>query len=121
MGSSMNLAAGGRLDGTFAAFTREQHGGPAYFNDLIYQPIRNACREGIGTLELGPTALYAKVLRGATLQRRVVLIRGRTPLLHAMLCALGRMVAIREERKERRALGALWGARCFAEREETPR
>ncbi|MGI9040440.1 MAG: GNAT family N-acetyltransferase [Gemmatimonadales bacterium] len=120
VGSSMNLAAAGRLDGTFAAFTREHHGGAAYFNDLVYQPIRHACKEGIGTIELGPTALYAKVLRGATLQRRVVLIRGRTPPLHAMLCALGRMVALREERKDLRALGALWGPRCFPEREDAP-
>ena len=65
------------LDGTFAAFGPREHGGPAYLNDLVYEPIRLACARGIGTIDLGMSALYPKVLRGARLRRRAFLRRCR--------------------------------------------
>jgi predicted N-acyltransferase len=112
-GTSFNLAAGSVLDGTFAAFQQEERGGPAYLNDLVYEPIRLACIRGIGTVDLGMSALYPKVLRGARLRRRVALLRGSGPVVHQALAALGKAVARRQEAKERRMLGALWGPRCY--------
>jgi hypothetical protein len=59
------------------------------------------------------SALYPKVLRGARLRRRVALVRGSGPALHQVLAALGAAVARRQEAKERRMLGALWGSKCY--------
>jgi hypothetical protein len=112
-GTSFNLAAGCVLDGTFTAFRQEEHGGPAYLNDLVYEPIRLACTLGLGTIDLGMTALYPKVLRGAQLRRRVALVRGSGPLMHQALATLGKAVARRQRAKERRMLGALWGPTCY--------
>lgn len=112
-GTSFNLAAGAVLDGTFTAFRQEEHGGPAYLNDLIYEPIRFACALGLETIDLGMTALYPKVLRGARLRRRVALVRGSGPLTHRALATLGKAVARRQQAKERRMLGALWGPTCY--------
>ena len=117
-GASLNLAAGSVVDGTFAAFDLERHGGPAYINDLLYEPIRLACARGIGTIDLGMSALYPKVLRGARLRRRVALVRGSGPAMHQLLSALGAAVARRQEAKERRMLGALWGPRCYEDGED---
>lgn len=119
-GTSLNLAAGAVLDGTFAAFGPREHGGPAYLNDLVYEPIRLACARGIGTIDLGMSALYPKVLRGARLRRRVALVRGFGPAMHQVLAALGAVVARRQEAKERRMLGALWGPRCYEDGEDLP-
>ena len=119
-GTSLNLAAGCCLDGTFAAFGHREHGGPAYLNDLVYEPIRLACARGIGTIDLGMSALYPKVLRGARLRRRVALVRGLGPGLHQTLSALGALVARRQEAKERRMLGALWGPRCYEDGGDLP-
>jgi predicted N-acyltransferase len=113
VGTSLNLAAGSLLDGTFSAFAVAEHGGPAYLNDLVYEPIRMACRLGIPTLDLGMSALYPKVLRGGRLRRRVALVRGTGPVTHRMLAALGASVARRQAAKERRMLGPLWGPRCY--------
>jgi predicted N-acyltransferase len=115
VGTSLNLATESLLDGTFAAFTPEHRAGPVFYNDLCYEPVRMAVREGISAIDLGATALYAKVLRGAVLQRRMILIRGTTLRRHRLLNGLGQLVARRTEQKERAALGALWGPRCFAE------
>ena len=117
VGTSLNLVAPRVMDGTLAAFGREYRGGPVYHNDLFYEPIRLAIREGISAIDLGPTALCAKVLRGAVLRRRIVMIRGTTPTRHGLLSVLGHLVAQRTERKERRALGRLWGTRCFGQRD----
>ena len=119
-GSSLNLAAGEVLDGTFAAFGLREHGGPAYLNDLVYEPIRLACARGIGAIDLGMSALYPKVLRGARLRRRVALVRGSGRALHQVLATLGAAVARRQERKERRMLGPLWGPRCYEDGEDLP-
>jgi predicted N-acyltransferase len=113
--TSLNLSMPERLDGTFAAFTPEHLNTGVFFNDLCYEPVRVAIREGISSIDLGPAALYPKVLRGAVLQRRMILIRGATPRRHRMLSMLGRLVARRTQQKEREALGALWGPRCFVE------
>lgn len=113
VGSSINLIGSEMIEGTFLAFAPEYRGGPAFFNDLVYQPLQLAFERAITEVDLGPTALYSKVLRGATLRRRMTLVRGVTPTMHRALAALGAMVARREEAKERKALGALWGPRCF--------
>ncbi len=118
VGISLNLAAGAVVDGTFAAFGLQQHGGPAYLNDLVYEPIRLACARGIGTIDLGMSALYPKVLRGARLRRRVALVRGSGPAMHRVLTALGAAVARRQETKERRMLAALWGPQCYEDGED---
>ena len=117
-GTSFNLAAGDVLDGTFSAFRQEESGGPAYINDLVYEPIRIACARGYESIDLGMSALYPKVLRGARLRRRVALVRGSSPVVHHALAALGRAVARRQEMKERRMLGALWSPECYERAEE---
>ncbi|HEX5387854.1 MAG TPA: peptidogalycan biosysnthesis protein [Gemmatimonadales bacterium] len=104
VGMSVNLAAGGVLDGTFTALLPKYRGGPAYYNDLIYEPVRIACGRGIGQIDLGPTALVPKLLRGAQLRPRVTLVRGSTATSHALLAALGRVVAARTASKERKRL-----------------
>lgn len=119
VGTSLNLMTSQVMEGTFAAFAPEHGAGPAFYNDLCYEPIRLACRENIAAIDLGPSALYAKVLRGAVLQRRMVLLRGTTPARHRLLRMLGQVAARRTEQKERSALGALWGRRCFAEEDAT--
>jgi predicted N-acyltransferase len=120
VGTSINLAAGSLLDGTFSAFALAEQGGPAYFNDLVYEPIRMACRLGIPALDLGMSALYPKVLRGARLRRRVALVRGTGPVTHGILAALGAAVARRQAAKERQMLGPLWGPRCYEDSEDLP-
>lgn len=115
VGTSLNLSVPERLDGTFAAFSPEHRTTGVFYNDLCYEPIRVAIREDISSIDLGPTALYPKVLRGAVLQRRMILIRGTTPRRHRMLSMLGRLVARRTQEKERKALGPLWGPRSFVE------
>ncbi len=108
VGTSLNLMTPELLEGTLGAFAPEHRRGPAYYNDLCYEPIRLACERGIAGIDLGATALYAKVLRGAELRPRVALIRGTTRARHRLLAALGHLVARRTQWKERRALGPLW-------------
>lgn len=108
VGTSVNLSTERLLEGTFGAFSPEHRGGPVYFNDLLYEPVRVACREGIEAIDLGATALCAKALRGAALRRRMILIRGTTPSRHRVIRAIGQLVARHTEYKERRALGPLW-------------
>jgi predicted N-acyltransferase len=115
VGSSLNLATPELLDGAFGAYTAEHRRGAVFYNDMCYEPIRIATREGIGAIDLGPGALYAKVLRGAILQRRMLLIKGTTPRTHRLLGALGRLMSRHTNRTERRSLGALWGPRCFGD------
>jgi predicted N-acyltransferase len=113
VGCSVNLVAAGLMEGTFAAFAAGHEGGPAYLHDLVYQPLQFACRERIGAIDLGSSALYPKVLRGARLRRRMVLVRGSGRLMHRVLRRLGRTMARRQEEKERRMLGALWSPACY--------
>jgi predicted N-acyltransferase len=108
VGSSLNVMTPDLLEGTFSAFSAEHRNGPAYYNDLCYEPIRVACSERIGAIDLGATALYTKVLRGAVLRPHLTLIKGATPATHQMLSLLGRLVARRTQWKEKRALGPLW-------------
>ncbi|HET7423435.1 MAG TPA: peptidogalycan biosysnthesis protein [Gemmatimonadales bacterium] len=118
VGCSINLAAAGVLEGTFAAFATGHEGGPAYLNDLVYQPIQFAIRERIRAIDLGSSALYPKVLRGARLRRRMALVRGSSRLMHRVLRRLGRTMAQRQEEKERRMLGALWSPGCYDDGED---
>ncbi len=120
VGMSLNLAAGSVVDGTFAAFAATEQGGAAYLNDLVYEPVRLACKLGIPALDLGMSALYPKVLRGARLRRRVALVRGTGPAVHQVLIALGAAVARRQDAKERRMLGPLWGPECYEDGEDLP-
>ena len=113
VGMSLKLVAGGVMDGTFAAVAPEHEGGPVYYNNLIYLPLRTSWAQGVRRLELGPSALRAKILRGAKLYRRVGLIRGTTPGLHALLGIWGRRVAARTEEQENALLAPLGGFRCF--------
>ncbi len=115
VGTSLNLGTQRLLEGTFAAFSARHGGGPAYYNDLCYEPIRFACNQGIEEIDLGATALYPKVLRGAVLCRRVTLIRGTTPGWHRLFATLGSLVGHRTVWKERRALGALWRRNIFSD------
>lgn len=108
VGSSINLNTPELLEGTLSAFSSDHRSGPAYHNDLCYEPIRMACEEGIAAVDLGATALYTKVLRGARLRPRITLLRGTTGVGHRSLSALGAIVARHTEWKERRALGTLW-------------
>ena len=107
VGSSISVAAGGVMEGTFAAFAPGFLAGPVYHNDLVYQPLGVACAGGMTTLDLGPTALYPKVLRGGRLMRRRTLVKGTSLLVQGALRGLGPVVARRTEWKERRALEAL--------------
>jgi predicted N-acyltransferase len=118
VGCSVNVAAGGVLEGTFAAFAAGYEGGPAYLHDLIYQPLQYACRERLSAIDLGSSALYPKVLRGARLRRRMVLVRGSGRLVHRVLCRLGRTMARRQEEKERRMLGSLWSPSCYEDEDD---
>ena len=117
VGTSVNLGTRRLLEGTFSAFSPEHRAGPAYFNDLFYEPVRLACREGIEAIDLGATALYAKALRGAALRRRVILVRGTTPSRHKVIRTIGQLVARHTEWKERRALGPLWNRQLSARQE----
>lgn len=113
VGTSLNLATPEVLDSSFRAYPAEHRRGAVFYNDMCYEPIRIATREGIGTIDLGPAALYAKVLRGAILQRRMVLIKGTTPQRHRLLSTLGRLLGRHTNHHERASLGDLWGPRCF--------
>jgi predicted N-acyltransferase len=108
VGMSLNLLGADVLDGALAAFAADHAGGPVYYDDLCYHPLRLAFAHGIAALDMGASALYAKVLRGAVVRRRVTLVRGRSRGVHAALAALGAVIARRVESKERQALGALW-------------
>jgi predicted N-acyltransferase len=113
--TSLNLMTAERLDGTLPGFAPEHRNDGVFFNDLCYEPLRAAIREGVSFVDLGPTCLYPKVLRGAVLQRRMLLIRGTTPRRHRALSLMGRLVAQRTQRQEPRSLGRLWGRRSFVE------
>ena len=113
VGMSLTLTAGSVMDGSLAAFGVREQEGPAYLNDLVYQPVRRASELGIPGLDLGMGALYPKVLRGARLWRRLALVRGTAPAMHQVLIALGAAVARRQQAKERRMLGPLWGPACY--------
>ncbi len=115
-GKAGRLVAGGLglagrevMDVALPTFDSEVQAGPVYFNNLMYLPIGMACAAGVSQLDLGPTALYPKVHRGATLRRRMTLIRGTTPACHQVLRAIGELAGRRQQWKERRALGGLGG------------
>ncbi len=118
VGTSLNLMTPDVLEGTLSAFTAEHRRGPAYYNDLCYEPIRLACSLGIRAIDLGATALYTKVLRGATLHPRFLLIKGTTRAWHRLLSTVGELVARRTAWKERRALGSLWNAKAYTPRSD---
>jgi predicted N-acyltransferase len=110
VGSSVNLMTPELLEGTFTAFNAEHRRSPAYYNDLCYEPIRVACSQRIAAIDLGTSALYTKVLRGAVLRPRIMLIKGTSAARHRVLGSLGQLVAQRTQLKEQQALGPLWQA-----------
>ncbi|HEU5170130.1 MAG TPA: peptidogalycan biosysnthesis protein [Gemmatimonadales bacterium] len=101
-GFSVNLEAAGVVDGTLAGFAAGPATEAAWLNDLVHAPIALGCAAGCARLELGPTALRAKLLRGATLVPRVTLARGTTRRTRALLTILAPVVDRRLRRKERR-------------------
>jgi predicted N-acyltransferase len=115
VGTSLNLATPELLDRSFAAYPPEYVSGPVFHNDMVYEPIRIATREGIGVIDLGPGAFYTKVLHGAVLQRRIILLKGTTARRHRLLNLLGQLIARRTNHLERKSLGSLWGPRCFGD------
>jgi hypothetical protein len=102
------------MEGTFAGFSPGHLAGPAYHNDLVYEPLRLASARGVGCLDLGPTALYPKVLRGGRLWRRRTLALGMSAPVECALRGLGPLVAKRTEWKERRALNPLGALEALA-------
>jgi predicted N-acyltransferase len=92
--------AGGVMDSGFVAFA-DRRLGAIYFNELIYAPLRLACERGWTRLELGPSSLAPKVLRGATIRPRITLARGTSPAAHASVRALAHLVSARNRAKER--------------------
>jgi hypothetical protein len=78
-----------------------------YVNDAIYQPILATAGSTVTALDLGPAALYAKVVRGAVLRPQLTLALGLTRATGVALRALGRASAARTRAKERRALRGL--------------
>jgi hypothetical protein len=101
VGFSFNLEAAGVVDGTFAALADVPERGAIYANDLVYQPVALGAAAGYRRLELGPTALRAKRLRGATLHPRVTLVRGASRALRVLLRGLAVGVRVRTAWKER--------------------
>lgn len=110
VGASINLAAGTVIDGTFSAVAPSYQATPVYYGDLVYTPVRIACARRFAAIDLGPTALVPKVLRGARLYRRITLIRGTTAASHRTLTALGGVVSAWTVRKERRRLAVVGDA-----------
>jgi predicted N-acyltransferase len=116
VGSSISVAAGRVMEGTFAAFAPGFLAGPVYHNDLVYEPLRLAAALGLGWLDLGPTALYPKVLRGGRLSRRRTLALGLSSPVRAALRTVAPLVARRTEWKERQALESLGTVEALAAR-----
>jgi predicted N-acyltransferase len=105
VGVSLNMVAGDRLDGGLAAFAPIAAEAAVYAADLVYEPVRMACERGFRTVELGPTALQAKLLRGAVLVPRFALARGMNRAVHAALATVASAVDAWTLRKEQRSLG----------------
>lgn len=107
VGVSLNMVAGGRVDGGMAGFSPGSAESAVFAADLVYEPVRMACERGFRTIELGPTALHAKRLRGAVLVQRFTLIRGVNRTIHSALLPVAALVDAWTRRKERRSLGRL--------------
>ena len=118
VGCSINLAAAGVLEGTFAAFAAGHEGGPAYLNDLVYHPAPGRHPRAdpghrprqLGALPQGPAGRAPAPAHGAG--------AGSGRLMHRLLRRLGRTMARRQEEKERRMLGALWSPACYDDGED---
>ena len=104
VGSSVALTGREILDVAFPAFDPDRHCGPICSSNLVYLPIGRACAAGSAEVDLGPTALHPKLLRGATLRRRTTLIKGTTAACHQLLRAIGELAGRRLQWKEYRAL-----------------
>lgn len=104
VGSSLSLAGREILDVAFPAFDPDLHCGPICSSNLVYLPIRMACAAKVPEVDLGPTALYPKLVRGATLRRRTTLMKGTTAACHQLLRAIGELAGRRLQWKEYRAL-----------------
>jgi predicted N-acyltransferase len=109
VGASLNMVAGGRVDGGMAGFSPGPAESAVFAADLVYEPVRMACERGFRTIELGPTALQAKRLRGAALVPRFTLVRGANRTIHSALLPLAALLDAWNRRKEQRALGRFSG------------
>jgi predicted N-acyltransferase len=104
---SLNFTTRSMLDGSFGGYAEGVPGGAVYVNDAIYQPILVTAGSTVTALDLGPAALYAKVVRGAVLRPQMTLALGLTRTTGLALRALGPASAARTHAKERSALGGL--------------
>jgi predicted N-acyltransferase len=104
VGASVNMVAGGRVDGGLAAFGPGGAQSALFAADLVYEPLRIAFARDYGALELGPTALQAKTLRGATMKARFALVRGMGRGVRAAVVPLAAATDAWTRHKERKAL-----------------
>ncbi len=104
---SLNFTTPAMLDGSFGGYAEGVPGGAVYVSDAIYQPITATAGSAVTKIDLGPAALYAKVVRGAVLRPQITLAFGLTRATGLALRALGRASAARTHAKERRGLRGL--------------
>ena len=98
------LDGGDALDLCLSAQSDETRRGLLYQHCLCYDPIRTAIEGGLTRINLGPGALYAKLLRGARLNTRMTLVRGLTPAARAAVRVLAPLTNARNSAKHRRLL-----------------
>jgi predicted N-acyltransferase len=101
---SIALDGGDALDLCLSAQSDETRRGLLYQHCLCYDPIRAAIESGLTRINLGPGALYAKLLRGARLNTRMTLVRGLTPTARAAVRVLAPLTNARNLAKHRRLL-----------------
>jgi hypothetical protein len=101
---SVALDGGDALDLCLSAQSDETRRGLLYQHCLCYDPIRAALGSGLTRINLGPGALYAKLLRGARLNTRMTLVRGLTPTARAAVRVLAPLTNARNLAKHRRLL-----------------
>ncbi len=101
------LDGGDALDLCLSAQSDETRRGLLYQHCLCYDPIRTAIEGGLTRINLGPGALYAKLLRGARLNTRMTLVRGLTPAARAAVRVLAPLTNARNSAKHRRLLARI--------------
>jgi predicted N-acyltransferase len=98
------LDGGDALDLTMSAQSDETRRGLLYQYCLCFDPIRMAIEGGLARINLGPGALYAKLMRGARLNTRTTLVRGLTPAARAAVRVLAPLTNARNNARHRRLL-----------------
>jgi predicted N-acyltransferase len=98
------LDGGDALDLCMSAQSDETSRGLLYQYCLCYDPIRAAIESGLTRINLGSSALYAKLVRGARLNSRMTLARGLTPAARAAVRVLAPLTNARNSARHRRLL-----------------